>query len=154
MFTYTTLFLGSLIVAVVALFVLKVIVDTRKAVAQSKKRVEMIKRAPTHQYEGAARAAASAVQFPPADAGKGMSWREAKSTLAVADEYSVFQAHDSEVSTPDQPMVQDRGPGKAKGCSLFFDAEATEAVDLNVVNEPTRKPYKATHHGPFDNLDD
>jgi hypothetical protein len=154
MFTYTTLFLVSFIVAVVGIFVLKVIVDTRKAVNKSKERVELIERPPTHQYEGAERAAASGIQFPPEDAGQGMSWSAAKSTLAVADEHSVFQANDSGASTPDQPMVQDRSSGKTKGCSLFFDTEATEAVEPDVAKEPTGKPYKAAHHGPFDSLDD
>jgi hypothetical protein len=83
MFTYTTLFLVSFIVAVVGIFVLKVIVDTRKAVNKSKERVELIERPPTHQYEGAERAAASGIQFPPEDAGQGMSWSAAKSTFRI-----------------------------------------------------------------------
>ena len=150
MFTYTTLFLGSFIVALVALFVLKVVVDTRKASRKAKERVDLVKRAPTHQYEGAARAASAGVQFPPDDAGQGMAWRSAKTTPAMADEHSVFQSHGSGVSTPDQPMVQDRSTRKARGCSLY-DAGP---VETNVVNEPAGKSYKVTHHGPFDNLDD
>lgn len=150
MFTYTTLFLGSLIVVVVALFVFKVVVDTRKAISKSKARVDRVKRAPTHQYEGAARAAGAGNQFPPDDAGRGMSWSSAKSTLAMADEHSVFQSHGSGVSISDQPMVRDKRPRKTEGCSLY-DAGP---VETSVVNEPTGKSYKVTHHGPYDSLDD
>lgn len=150
MFTYTTLFLGSLIVVVVALFVFKVVVDTRKASRKAKKRVELVERAPTHQYEGAARAAGAGDQFPPDDADRGMSWSSAKSTLAMADEHSVFQSHGSGVSVSDQPMVKDKSPRKTKGCSLYD----VGPVETNVVNAPTGKSYKVTHHGPYDNLDD
>lgn len=150
MFTYTTLFLGSFIVAVIALFIFKVVVDTRKAISKSKKRVNAIERAPTHQYEGAPRMAGAGVQFPSDDAGRGMSWQAAKSTPAMADEHSVFQTHGSRFSVDDQPMVQDRNPRKAKSCSLY-DAGT---VEPSVVNEPTGRAYKVTHHGPFDSLED
>ena len=150
MFTYTTLFLGSFIVALVAIFVFKVVLDTRKAVSKSKKRVELIDRPPTHQYEGAARVAGSGAQFPPDDAGQGMSWRSAKMTPAAADEHSVFQSHGSDAPFPDHAPVQVKRPQKAKSCSLY-DVGTTETA---AVNDSGDLSYDVTSHGPFDSLKD
>lgn len=150
MFTYTTLFLGSVILALVAIFVFKVFADTRKAISKSKERIELIDRPPTHQYEGAARVAGAGTQFPPDNAGGGMSWREAKLTPAAPDQRAIVESHGSGAAFPDHPTFQSNGPKKAKGCSLYDVGN----VETAVVNDSDGSSYEVTHHGPFDPLED
>ena len=150
MFTYTTLFLGSFIVALVAIFVFKVVGDTRKAISKSNERIDLVERTPTHQYEGAARMAGAGAQFPPDDAGQGMSWRSAKLTPAAADEHSVFQSHGSDAPFPAHAPVQAERPQKSKSCSLYDIG----TVDPVIVSDSGDSAYEVTSHGPFDNLED
>ena len=150
MFTYTTLFLGSFIVALVAIFVFKVVGDTRKAISKSNERIDLVERTPTHQYEGAARMAGAGAQFPPDDAGQGMSWRSAKLTPAAADEHSVFQSHGSDAPFPDHAPVEVKRVQKAKSCSLYDIG----TVDPVAVNDSGDSSYNVTPHGPFDSLKD
>lgn len=164
MFTYTTLFLGSFILAVVAIFVFKVVSDTRKAAEKSRERVDLVERAPTHQYEGVARVAgAGAGPSPTPSVSTGvvsdyaenlsdnsMSWDSAKLTPAMADERAVVESHGSGTHFPEHPKPQAAGPQKSGGCSLYEITEAEPAV----VNETGGRSYKVTHHGPFDSLED
>jgi len=150
MFTYTTLFLGSFVLAVVALFVFKVVTDTHKAKLKSKKRIEPFKRQPTHQFEAVPRMASAGTQFPPDDAGGNMSWGSAKLTPAMPDQRAIVETHGSGVAFPEHPAAQSQSVQKAKGCSLY-DVGGTEAA---VVNDSGDSSYKVSHHGPFDNLDE
>lgn len=87
MFTYTSFFLVSIVLAVVVVFIYKVVSDTRRSMSESKRRADIKNRAPSYHSEYATR---TALPTPKAAAD---IWSSASFRPAMPNEHSVHKSH-------------------------------------------------------------
>lgn len=87
MFTYTSFFLVSLVLAVVVVFIYKVVSDTRRSMSESKRRADSKNRAPSYHSEYATRTALPGSKAVPD------IWSSTSLRPAVPNEHSVHRSH-------------------------------------------------------------
>jgi hypothetical protein len=122
MLTYATILIASLILAVVALFLFKVISDSSRSVYSSKDRIAIIDRHPDEK-KGKARHSAVTNALGSIDERDGVTqWNMAKSTPAMAGN-----------QIPGQLAQNGAGVADASHCSLY-DVSAAEPASKRTRN--------------------